>query len=49
MILDSIGSISSNSINWVSNEIEYYISSAALNQSELLEVANSLSVMPVGK
>ena len=49
MILDTVGSISDSSINWVSNGIEYYISSNVLNQSELLEVANSLSVMPVGK
>lgn len=49
MILDTVGSISDNSLSWVSNGIEYYISSNSLNQTELLEVANSLSVMPVGK
>jgi len=48
-ILDTIGSVSENTVNWVSNGIEYYISSSALTQEELLEVANSLSVMPVGK
>lgn len=49
MILDTIGSISDTSVNWVSNGIEYYISSSSLNQTELIDVANSLSVMPVGK
>ena len=49
LITDTIGSISDNSATWVSNGIEYYISSNSLNQSELLEVAKSLSVMPVGK
>ena len=49
MILDTIGSMSNNSLTWISNGIEYYISSNSLNQSELLDVANSLSVMPVGK
>ncbi|MBE6152578.1 MAG: outer membrane lipoprotein carrier protein LolA [Firmicutes bacterium] len=49
MILDTIGSISDSSVNWVSNGIEYYISSNVLSKPELLDVANSLSVMPVGK
>lgn len=49
MILGTIGSISDTSVNWVSNGVEYYISSSSLSQNELLEVANSLSVMPIGK
>ena len=36
MILDTIGSISDSSVNWVSNGIEYYISSSVLSKPELL-------------
>ena len=49
MVLDSVGSISDSAVNWISNGIEYYVSSDSLNQQELLAVANSMSVMPVGK
>ena len=49
MLGDSIGVVSENSANWVSNGIEYYLSSKSLNRSELIEVANSIGVMPVGK
>lgn len=49
MITDSVGYISDTSVSWISNGIEYYISSSALTQQELLDVANSMSVMPVGK
>ncbi|MBE6138803.1 MAG: outer membrane lipoprotein carrier protein LolA [Firmicutes bacterium] len=48
-ITDTIGAISEHAVSWVSNGIEYYVSSSALSKEELLEVANSLSVMPVGK
>lgn len=49
MLSDSIGVVSDNMANWVSNGIEYYLSSNVLNQSEIIEVANSVGVMPVGK
>lgn len=49
MISDSVGYISDSAVSWISNGIEYYVSSSALTQQELLDVANSMSVMPVGK
>ena len=49
MISDSVGYVSDSAISWISNGIEYYISSSALTQKELLSVAKSMSVMPVGK
>lgn len=49
MISDSVGYVSDSAISWISNGIEYYISSSALTQKELLNVAKSMSVMPVGK
>ena len=49
MLIDTIGSVSDNSITWISNGIEYYATSETLNDTELLEVVKSISVMPVGK
>lgn len=46
---DTIGSMTENTVNWISNGIEYYAVSDVLTSSELLEIANSFSVMPVGK
>ena len=48
-ILDTIGVISEKSINWISNDTEYYVVSDTLATNELLSVAQSISVMPVGK
>lgn len=48
-VTDVMGNVSSNSISWISNNVEYYITSSALNKTELLEVANSISVLPVSK
>ena len=42
MLLDTVASLSSNSLNWVSNGIEYYIVSDVMNQNELIKVAESL-------
>ena len=48
-ILDTIGVISENSVNWISNNTEYYVVSESLDTDELLSVAQSISVMPIGK
>lgn len=48
-LMDTIGSVTDNSLTWISNGIEYYAVSETLNQAELLEVVQSISVMPVGK
>ena len=42
MLLDTVASLSSNSLNWDSNGIEYYIVSDVMNQNELIKVAESL-------
>ena len=49
LLVDTIGVVSDNSINWVSNGIEYYVISDVVETSELLEVARSISVLPVSK
>ena len=46
---DTIGVVSTNSVNWYSNGIEYYVISNALESSEILEIARSISVIPVSK
>lgn len=45
----SLAVINDNSANWFSNGIEYYVVSDTMNSSEILEVAKSISVLPVGK
>lgn len=46
---DTLGVLTDNTVNWISNGIEYYAVSEVLDSSELLEIVNSISVMPVGK
>ncbi len=46
---DTIAVVNDNSINWVSNGIEYYVVSDVISKGELLEVARSISVLPVSK
>lgn len=47
IIGDSIAVVNDNSINWYSNGIEYYVVSSVMSSNELLEVAKSISVIPV--
>ena len=49
LLIDTVAAISDSSITWVSNGIEYYVVSDALEKDELISVAKSISVMPVGK
>lgn len=49
MFLGTIGSVTENSASWIVNGIEYYAVSDTLSSDELLQVVNSISVMPVGK
>ena len=46
---DTIGVVNENSVNWYSGGIEYYVLSDKMNTSELLEIARSISVIPVSK
>lgn len=47
IIGDSIAVVNDNSINWYSNGIEYYVVSSAMSSNELLNIAKSISVIPV--
>ena len=49
LLIDTVATLSNNSINWVSNGIEYYIVSDVMNQNELIEVAKSVNVVSVLK
>lgn len=49
IVTDSVGAVSDSSITWSSNGMEYYLVSDVMSQEELLEVAKSVSSMPVGK
>ena len=48
---DGVAALTNNSINWHTKAKEYYIASSNLSRSELIKVANSISVnvAPVGK
>ena len=46
---DTIGTVSENSVSWSSNGIDYYVTSKNLSEKEMLTVANSINVLPVGK
>ena len=48
-ISDTIGVVNENSINWFSGNMEYYVVSDKMDKTELLEVARSISVLPVSK
>ena len=45
----SVAAVSENMITWTSNGIEYYIVSENMNEDELISVASSVTIMPVGK
>ncbi len=49
ILMDTVGSITSNSANWISNGIEYYAVSDTLSGEELLKVVQSISAVPIGK
>ena len=44
---DTVGAITDNSLNWISNGVEYYMVSDVMNTVELLDVANSINVTAV--
>ena len=44
---DTIGAITDNSLNWISNGIEYYMVSDVMSSDELLNVAKSIDIKAV--
>lgn len=49
MLADTVGALTSNSITWASNGVEYYLVSDAMSQLELIEIASSISSIPTMK
>lgn len=49
IITDTVGAVSEDSISWISNGVEFYVVSDKLDSEEMLEVANSINTLPVGK
>jgi outer membrane lipoprotein-sorting protein len=49
MLIDTVGSISENSVSWISNGLEYYVASDAMSIDELVSIATSINAIPVGK
>ena len=46
---DTIGAVTDNSLNWISGGIEYYLVSDVMGKNELIEIANSISAIPIMK
>lgn len=49
LIADTIAAKTDNTITWYSNGVEYFLASENLEEQELIDVAKSISVLPVGK
>ncbi len=49
IVTDTVGALSDNSVTWISNGVEFYVVSDILSSQELLEVANSINTLTVGK
>ena len=49
LMASTVAIVNDNSINWIDNNMEYYVVSDTLSKSELLEIARSISVLPVSK
>ena len=48
-LMDSLGVMTDNSLTWVSNGIEYFLVSDVLNKDEMIEVAQSINILPTMK
>ncbi len=49
ILMDTIGALSDSSVNFISNGIEYYIASEDMSMQQILEVAESISSVPIMK
>ena len=47
LVNDTVGAMTDNSLNWISNGVEYYIVSDVMNSEELLNIARSINVTAV--
>lgn len=49
LLNDVIGNVSENEVSWISNGIEYYITSDILSKQEMIEIASSVGLLAVSK
>ena len=49
LMASTVAIVNDNSVSWIDNNIEYYVVSDKLSKQELLEIARSVSVLPVSK
>lgn len=49
MLMDTLGVMTDNSLSWMSGGIEYYLVSDVMGKDELVEIAQSISSIPVTK
>lgn len=49
LLIDTVGALTDSSITWDSNGVEYYLVSDVLSQTELIDIARSVNVIPVMK
>lgn len=49
LITDTVGSLTDGLVSWITNGIEYSVISDTMNIDELITVANSISVVALGK
>ena len=49
ILSDTVGALSENSVNFISDGVEYYIASDSLTMQEILQVAESINQTPISK
>ena len=49
LMASTVAIVNENSVNWIDNNMEYYVVSDTLSKNELLDIARSISVLPVSK
>ncbi len=49
IIMDTVAALSDSSVNFISNGVEYYLASEDMSMQEILEVAESISSVPIMK
>lgn len=49
VMASTVAIVNDNSVSWIDNNIEYYVVSDKLSKTELLDIARSISVLPVSK
>ena len=49
LVSGTVGAVTDYSVSWISNGVEYYLVSDVMDYSELIEVAESISVNAIAK